>query len=161
MVPRCGPLPACLSSQPARSQSHSRPVPLPTRNQHGVCSFVSLTLRTWPLMLGVLLTPSSVCGAHRPGPGWRPSCRQPSLAQALRPPPQTPPRLLPRSRLSGWRPPPQPQLRPSPLHQIPSHASAKTNGLSFSNIGGCGRSFENSGFMCSLGAGSIDILSHW
>ena len=114
----CGPLLAsALSSQSAGSQSHSRPVPLPTRTQRGVCSFVSPNpLHVAPDAGRAAHTASSVCG----GP-WAgglglaatlvagPACAQasPQATPTDAPPP-------PLSRLSGWRPPPQPQLRPSP-----------------------------------------------
>lgn len=105
----CSELTACPVSVP------QPPVPLPTRNQHGVCSFVSLTLRTWPLMLGRIAahTASSVCGAHGPGAwAWRPSCRQPSCAQAS--PPGRPRRA----------PPPPPALTPLRLAPPPSSLSS-------------------------------------
>lgn len=116
----CRPLPAtALSSQPARSQSHSRPVPLPTGTQHGVCSFVSPNPpHVAPDAGRAAHAVSSVCGGPWAGgrglglaatPVASPAGAQASPQAA----PADAPRLL-RSRLSGWRPPPQPQLRPSP-----------------------------------------------
>lgn len=162
--PLLGPLLAGLSSQSARSQSRSRPRPSPHTDPTWsvfLCESCTSTRGPWCpayCLHHELRVRGPEGRGSRPGRcsgGWPSLCpTQPSGHPRRRPPALfsalTPQTGAPCLSLSSGLP---------SLHQIPSHASAKMNGLSFSNIERLADPLKISGFpfspASSLDAGKV------